>query len=95
MKTVKNFTTTLPLPVLSWLDNIAEETNQNKNDIIENALKLWKKKYIQMKIASSYENAMSDSEWVNFGNSGMKDWGELEENKTKKPKPVLKNSRYA
>lgn len=88
MKTVKNFTTTLPSPVLNWLDVISKETNLQKNDIIENALKLWKKKYTQSKIAESYKNAINDPEWINFGNSEMNDWGEIKETS------VLKNKKY-
>lgn len=87
MKTVKNFTTTLPIPILDWLDKITKETKQNKNDIIEDSLKLWKKEYIQSRITESYKNAINDLEWVDLGNSNLKNWGEVENNKIKKLKP--------
>ncbi|MBU4480266.1 hypothetical protein KKG48_02380 [Patescibacteria group bacterium] len=89
MKTVKNFTTTLPSYILSWLDSMSKETNQNKNDIIETALRLWKKEYTQRKIAESYKDAMNDLEWVEFGNLGLKDWININENK-----PNIKRKKY-
>ncbi len=91
MKTVKNFTTTLPSYILSWLDNMSKETNQHKNDIIEKALMLWKKEYAQRKISESYKNAMNDVEWAEFGNSGLEDWGETDKNENR---DVIKNKRY-
>ena len=75
---VKNFTTTLSPAVIAWLDGVAKETKQHKNDIIESALTLWKREYTQRKIAKSYENAMSDPEWVLFGNTGLEDWRNVE-----------------
>ena len=73
MKT-KNFTTTLPIPLLEWLDEIAQETKQPKNKILETALKTLKRSYTGYQIEKSYAKAAQDPEWIFFGDAGLDDW---------------------
>ena len=76
-KKTKNFTTTLSHSAINWLDIVSKEIKQQKNEIIEDALRLWRREYIQKKISESYKNAKNDSEWLKISNEDLGYWGEV------------------
>jgi predicted transcriptional regulator len=71
---VKNFTTTLPTNTLSWLDEVAQESKQPKNRILEDALRMYQAEYIRKRIAESYRTSSNDAEMMELANAGLSDW---------------------
>ena len=70
----KNFTTTLSIPIIDWLNEFSEETNRTKKEDIEKALSILKKEHIKYKIKESYKKASKDYEWMELGNIGVNEW---------------------
>jgi predicted transcriptional regulator len=70
-KITKNFTTTLPVDLLEWLDEAAADLGKSKKFIIVNALQQLKKKYRNLKIKQSYAQASTDEEMKELANAGL------------------------
>lgn len=70
----KNFTTTLPAMTLDWLSAVSSELNVPRNNIINDALKMWKRAYNQKMIEESYRNAINDKEMKELVNMGVDEW---------------------
>ena len=72
----RNFTTTLPVPLLRELESAARELGLQKNDIIVEAFTLWNKKRKQALLARSYERVQGKDreELLRLADEGLEEW---------------------
>lgn len=71
---MKNFTTSLPIPMLLNIEMVAKELKIPKNQVLMEAFKKWNHARKQMELARSYNKASSNAEFQKLLGMGMEEW---------------------
>ena len=76
MKTA-TFTSTISPQLLNWMKEYADQTNQTRRAILENALTQYKKEEIRQKMRADFKRAAADKETIDLSEWGMEDYNEM------------------
>jgi len=76
MKTA-TFTSTISPQLLNWMKEYADQTNQTRRTILENALTQYKEEEIRQKMQADFKQATADIETLDLSEWGMDDYSEI------------------
>lgn len=71
---VKNFTTTLPVQVLSAIETASKDLSIPKNEVLVRAFEKWNKARKQALVAKSYAKANGDLDLKEIAEEGLSDY---------------------
>lgn len=68
------YTSTLPKPLMKWLNNYAKQNKLAKNEVIEKALKEYQHQLKKAALESSFKRANKDIEMHQMAEEGLSDY---------------------
>ena len=74
MRTVSTFTSSLPVHLLADLNTYSKKLHKNKNELIEQALKIYFHELKRLEYVNSFKRASGDKDLFALAESGLGDY---------------------